>query len=144
MKSLRAFAAACLLAAPAFAEEHPAIAYRQSLMTIVGANFGPISAMVEGKIPWDDARVSRYGKDLEAAIGLDVLRGFPAGSEGGEAKPAIWRNMDDFRERLETMQVEALRLAKAASAGDRAAVETHLAETGKTCKSCHDEYKEKD
>lgn len=125
-------------------DKNPAIEYRQSLMTLVGANFGPISAMVEGKIPWDDARVAGYGEDLQAVVRLDVLRGFPEGSEGGKAKPAIWRDMADFREKLETMQTEAARLGEVARDGDRGTIAAQLEKTGKTCKACHDDYKEKD
>jgi cytochrome c556 len=128
------------------AEENPAIAYRESLMTLVGANFGPMVAMLKGEIPWDDARMAGYGKDLKAVVGLDIMRGFPPGSAEGdtEAKPGIWENPEDFKEKLEAMQMQATKLGELAAGGDRTATGDQIAATGKTCKACHDEYKKKD
>ncbi len=139
-------AAACLCSSLAVAEEHPAIEYRESLMTLVGANFGPMVAMLKGEIPWDDARMAAYGKDLKAVVGLDILRGFPPGSDQGEtrAKPGIWENLEDFQKKLEAMQTEATKLGDTAAGADRKAIGDQIAATGKTCKSCHDEYKKKD
>ena len=143
---LRVLALAALLAPAttiAHESENPALEYRQSLMHLVGANFGPINAMLEGKVPWDAAAVAAYGKDLKAVVDLNVLRGFKPGSEGGDAKPGIWTNFDDFRKKLEAMQLEARKLADVTATGDRAAIEQQFAATGKACKACHDDYREK-
>jgi len=148
---LRAAAACALLTtAPAavFADEdeNPAIAYRESMMTLIGHNFGPMQQTLEGKIPWDDARMAAWGKDLAALAGLNQMRGFPEGSDKGDthAKPEIWKNMDDFRKKMEDFQLEAAKLGKVAAGGDRKAIEEQIKATGKTCGSCHDDYKEKD
>ena len=102
-------AAVALLPAVSLAEErHPAIGYRQALMDLVYANFGPIGAMVKGDIPWDDARVAGYGKDLKAIAGLNAMRGWPAGSEGGESLPEIWSKLDEFQKKMETFQAEEI------------------------------------
>jgi cytochrome c556 len=130
--------------AAADADENPAIEYRESLMTLIANNFGPISAMVEGKIPWNAEQAAGWGKDLKALSGLNAMRGFPPGSEGGHAKPEIWGNLEDFRSKMETMQLEAAKLGDAAMGGDKAAIGEQLAAAGKACKSCHDEYKKKD
>ena len=128
----------------AHAAKNPAVGYRHSLMELYGANVGPISAMLEGKIPWNAEQMAGWGKDLKAVSGLNTMRGFPAGSEGGEALPEIWSNMDDFRQKMEAMQLEAAKLGDAAMGGDKAAIGEQLAATGKTCKSCHEKYKKKD
>lgn len=134
------------LSASALADEgeNPAIEYRQSLMTLIGANFGPMAATVEGEVPWDDARMAGWGKDLKAVSGLNAMRGFPAGSEGGHAKPEIWSNLEDFQKKMEAMQFEIAKMGDAAMSGDREAIKTQLAATGKSCKACHDDYKKKD
>jgi cytochrome c556 len=124
--------------------ENPAIEYRQSLMTLIGANFGPMAATVDGEVPWDDARMAGWGKDLEAVSGLNAMRGFPAGSEGGHAKPEIWSNLEDFRKKMQTMQLEIAKMGDAAIGGDREAIKAQVAATGKSCKACHDDYKKKD
>lgn len=145
-------AAACVLLTTApvavFADEdeNPAIAYRESMMTLIGHNFGPMQQTLEGKIPWDDARMAAWGKDLAALAGLNQMRGFPEGSDKGDthAKPEIWKNMDDFRKKMEDFQLAAAKLGKVAAGGDRKAIEEQIKATGKTCGSCHDDYKEKD
>ena len=139
-----AAAAAVLSPAVAVAEKNPAIGYRHAVMDLVYANFGPIGAMVKGEIPWDDARVAGYGKDLKAIAALNVMRGWPAGSEGGDSLPEIWTKMDDFQKKMEAFQAEASKLGDVASSGDREAIKAQFGATGKTCKSCHDAFKEDD
>lgn len=126
------------------AEKNPAIEYRESLMNLIGHNFGPMSAMMKGDIPWDAARMAGWGKDLKALSTLNAMRGFPPGSEGGDAKPAIWSNMADFEKRMQDMQREIDKLGDAAVTGDKAVIGEQMSAAGKTCKGCHDEYKEQD
>ena len=86
--------AACAFAATASVavaseDENPALAYRESMMTLIGHNFGPMQMTLEGKIPWDDARMAGYARDLAALATLNLMRGFPEGSGKGKthAKP---------------------------------------------------------
>jgi len=143
--------AACALAtmasvAMASEDENPALAYRQSMMTLIGHNFGPMQMTLEGKIPWDDARMAGYARDLAALAALNQMRGFPEGSGKGKthAKPEIWKNMDDFTKKMEEFQLAAAKLGEVSAGGDRKAIEEQVKATGKTCGSCHDDYKEKD
>ena len=54
------------------------VSYRQSLFAIVGANFGPMSAMIKGEMPWDDAQFKSFADDLAATSKLNFERGFPS------------------------------------------------------------------
>lgn len=144
LRRVIAAGAIALLPAFAIAEENPAIEYRESLMTLYGMNFGPMAAMVKGDIPWDAARMAGWGKDLKAISGLNAMRGFPAGSEGGESRPEIWQNLEDFQKKMESMQLETAKLGDLAVAGDRAAIAEQVGAAGKTCKSCHDDYKKEE
>ena len=103
--------------------------YRQSYFALVGANFGPIGAMLKGEMPWNQEQLQGFADDLSAVSTLNVLRGFPDGSDKGttRAKPAI----------CETLNV-------AVKTGDRAAIGEQVGAVGQTCKACHDEYKSKD
>jgi cytochrome c556 len=120
--------------------------YRQSLFAILGANFGPMSSMVKGEIPWDTARFKGFADDLATATTLDYMRGFPDGSDSGttRAKPAIWSNKADFEAKLKDLRTEAQKLATAAGSGDQDAIVEQFKATGGTCKACHDDYKSKD
>jgi cytochrome c556 len=77
---------------------------------------------------------------LKALSNIDVTTAFPAGSDKGttRAKPEIWSNKDDFKNKFAAMQdaVNAL------SAGDKSV--QNLGGLGQSCKACHDDYKAKD
>lgn len=120
--------------------------YRQSLFAILAANFGPMSSMVKGEIPWDSARFKGFADDLAKTTTLDFMRGFPDGSQVGQtrAKPEIWSNKADFEAKLNDLRTEAAKLAEVAAGDDQKAIMMQFQATGGTCKACHDEYKAKD
>jgi cytochrome c556 len=122
------------------------LSYRQSVFAVLGANFGPMSSMIKGEMPWNDAMFAAFAEDLATASKLDVERGFPAGSDGGRtrAKPALWDNMDDFREKMTALREESAKMAVVAASGNKKAILQQFQRTGGTCKNCHDEYKSKD
>ena len=120
--------------------------YRQSVFAILGANFGPMSSMIKGEMPWDATTFARMASDLANASTLDVARGFAPGTDGGKtrAKPELWKNMDDFNTKWAALGEESEKLAVVAASGDRKAILQQFQKTGGTCKSCHDDYKSKD
>jgi cytochrome c556 len=120
--------------------------FRQSYFALVGANFGPLAAMVKGEMPWDTALFQRFADDLATTTSMSPMRGFREGSEQGttRAKPGIWTNLADFESKFKDLQGQATKLQAAAASGDEGAMKQQVGETGKTCKACHDEYKAKD
>ncbi|PLW67295.1 c-type cytochrome [Pseudohalioglobus lutimaris] len=127
-------------------DKEPMQSYRQSYFTLVAMNFGPIGSMVKGEMPWDDARLKLFANDLATLGSMDVSRAFGPGTDKGttRAKPEIWSNQEDFRAKLEDMQGAVAALQVAAESGDRKAIAEATGVAGKSCKSCHDEYKSKD
>lgn len=120
--------------------------YRQSYFTLIAMNFGPMTAMVKGDMPWDDAKMLALAEDFAAIASVDVARAFGPGSDKGttRAKPEIWENTDDFLEKYAALQNASKGLLAAAQSGDRGAIGGAIKETGGACKACHDEYKAKD
>ncbi len=138
-----------VLLAPAAvpADETPterAIKYRQSAMTLVGANFKPMGAMLKGELEYDQAAFARHAADLAAVAGIDILRGFPTDSEGegSDAKPDIWLDWGKFERGMQRLAEQTAKLAEVAAGADRAAIKEQFAATAKTCKGCHDAFKE--
>lgn len=116
---------------------------RQSTMALIGYNFGILSAMAQGKRPYDKAEAERAAGVIPQLAALPG-RFFGEGSDQGghtKAKPEIWSHMDDFKQKLEAMQHEAGMLP--AAAGDLDSLKKQVGATGKACKSCHDDYKSK-
>jgi cytochrome c556 len=121
-----------------------AIKYRQAAMTLIGANFKPMGAMVKGDVPFNAQEFARRSKDVAAISSIDVLAAFPQDTDGAgsKAKPEIWMKWDDFKKKMGDMERETAKLAEVAKGGDAAAIKKQFGETGKTCKACHDDYKE--
>jgi cytochrome c556 len=119
--------------------------YRQSWFALVAANFGPMASMVKGEMPWDQERMEAFAEDLDTLMELDVMRGFPAGSEKGttRAKPEIWENRADFEAKMKDLRDAVDALEDVAEKGDREAIAQQVGTTGQACKACHDEYKSK-
>ena len=135
------------LCAGAQAQQKPEdiIRYRQSALFLMGAHFGPLAAMAQGKMPYDKDAAARNAAMVETMSKLPWDK-FPAGTEQGantKAKPEIWANLDDFKAKSEKMQGEVAKLAQVARGGDFNALKAQVGETGKACKACHDEYRNK-
>jgi cytochrome c556 len=149
VRHLLAVVAATTLLSPAamshFDDKEVPQSYRQSWFTLLAMNFGPMGAMAKGEIPWDESQVQGYAADLEAVTKLDLMRGFPDGSDKGttRAKPEIWKNKADFEAKLGDLRTAAAELNAAAASGDRKQITDKVGATGKACKACHDEYKAK-
>ena len=145
-KALIAAATALLLSTGALAEENRAVKYRQATMTLIGANFAPIGAMLKGEMPWSTEAAQRFSADLAAVAGVDQMRGYPAGSEGGhtKAKPEIWLDIDTFKEKMDAFQSAAAKLGEAGATGDKGAIAAAFKDAAETCKGCHKEYKSKE
>ncbi|QFU75494.1 cytochrome c [Halioglobus maricola] len=149
--TLLAVAGATVLAASVQVTAHmdtdePMQAYRQSYFNLVAMNFGPIGKMLKGEMEWDDAKVKMFASELGALGSMDVGRAFAPGTDKGttRAKPGIWENKDDFTAKLNDMREALASLSTAAESGDKKAIGAAAGAAGKSCKSCHDEYKSKE
>jgi cytochrome c556 len=147
MQSIVALAATLTLVAaagPTLADSHSkAIDYRSSVMTVFKWNMGPMGDMVDGEIPYDKETFARHARDLAAAAHLDLLAGFPEGSDEGEtdALPDIWLDWAGFQEKYQALKRATAELSDAAG-GDLEAVKPKVATVGKACKSCHRAFKD--
>ena len=72
---------------------------------------------------------------------------FGPGTDKGaptKADTKIWSEMDKFKDKADKMQAEVRKLAQTAKSGDEAAIKAATGDTGKACKSCHDDYRLKE
>jgi cytochrome c556 len=128
----------------AFAQSNP-IAERQELMKSNGKAAKLVTDMIKGEQPYDAKAAADAMKSVHDNIGTFVTL-FPVGSETGaktRALPAIWKNKKDFEDWGKQLQEDTGK-AQAAAAGGVDSMKTALAEVGKTCNGCHDDYREKD
>ena len=146
---LLAAAIALAGAGTAFAQQAPKpetlIKWRQSAFQVVAWNSGRIKANLDGEYNKDQVIKSA---DVIAAIagsGLGSL--FPAGTETGKGwhdttvKADLFANPAKVAQRSADFAKEANELLRIASSGDAAAVKDQFARLQKTCKSCHDDFR---
>lgn len=61
-----------------------------------------------------------------------------------KAKAAIWKQPAEFKAGQAALTEQAAKLAKAAAGQDLAAIKAQTQVLGRTCKGCHDKYREED
>lgn len=122
-----------------------AIEARQGLLLVMAQYFGPIVAMAKGEIPFDAAAIERNaGKIAVLAPMLPDVFSRDTSDSGieTEAKADIWADYDDFTAKAATTAERAEALAAAATQG-RGATMKAIGALGGSCKSCHDDYRQK-
>ncbi len=147
MNKIAAMGLAGLLAAVSTtaiaAKPEDAINYRQGVFSAVKWHFGTMGEVVKGKQDYDAEDFARRA-DIVAQLSKLPLEGFVAGSYEGEtdALPAIEENWDQFEGGMNKFIETADALAAAAKTGDMDQIRPALGEVGKTCKGCHDNFKD--
>jgi len=122
-------------------EKSDAAKYRHEVMEAMGSSFGNFILLYMNKVDQPDAHLiaNAQALALSASLTADLV---PAGSEGGEALPAIWDEMDEYQKYAEEVANNTAALADAAEAGDKAAMGKAFKAAGKSCKGCHDKFRE--
>lgn len=134
---------AALAGGAAFAADP--IETRKATMKAIGGAFGGVMVkMVKGETPYDAAAAKAAGATmLEKANSIDIATLFPKGSEtGGDttASPKIWSDAAGFKAALDKLKTTVAAQAPNADKGlDQ--LKVAVAEMGKACKGCHDEYR---
>ena len=137
---------ACAFAGAAHAQAakpEQVLKYRKALYSVIGWNFGPMSAMAQGKVPYDAAEFARRAERV-AAVAPMLSEAFPAESKGvanSELKPEMWANRADFDAKMKDLVERSAALATVAKSGDFEKSKAAFMQTAQTCKACHDKYK---
>ncbi|MEO5735511.1 MAG: cytochrome c [Rubrivivax sp.] len=137
--------AASLPAAAQFRNAEDAVEYRQSAFTVMGAHFGRIGAMVQGKAPYDAAAAAQNA-EVVAFVSKLPYAGFVEGTSDtkkGSAKASIWTERAKFDAAAKKMQDEAAKLAVAAKSGGMDTLKPAFLAVAESCKACHDDYRNK-
>lgn len=131
-------------AAAQFAKPEDAVKYRKAAFTVMGAHFGRLGAMAQGKVPFD-AKTAAENAEVVADVAKLPWAAFGEGTDGGEtkAKPEIWKQGAKFKEYSDKLQAESVKLAAAAKTGREDAFKAAFTATAGTCKTCHDDFRAK-
>lgn len=125
-----------------FQKPEDAVKYRKAAYTVMGAHFGRLNGMAQGKIPFD-AKAAADSADVVARMSSLPYAGFGDGTDKGEtrAKPEVWKDADKFKAAAAKNQEETGKLLIAAKSGNLDQIKAAVGATGKTCKGCHDDFR---
>ena len=133
------------LGAPVSGEQAKTLMHdRHERMEEIGDAMKLITRELKGEAP-DLARV-REGAGTIARLAPQVSGWFPPGTGPDvgktEAKAEIWQKPEDFVAKTRAFQQAAQRFSAAAQGSDLAAIRAAHGDLGKSCKACHDLYRE--
>lgn len=117
---------------------------RQSAMVLIGKYWGPLAGMPTGKAPYNAERVATNAPILEVLSKMP-WDGFTADTkdEKTRALPAVFTDAAKFKDGADAMQRSVSNLVKVSKGTDEAATKAAIAEVGKTCAGCHDNFRAK-
>jgi cytochrome c556 len=149
-KSVLAGIALTVLAGAVLAQMKPEeqIKNRQASYRFMAWNMGKIKANIDGQYNATQVTAAANAIAAVANSGLGAL--FGPGTDKGtgfhetHVKPAFFKEGDKVKELAIAFNKEANELQTVAAMGDAAAVKEQFGKLGKTCKACHDKYREED
>ena len=117
---------------------------RMDLMKSMGDRMKNMGDMVKGKVAFDSASIAASAQEIKQAA-PEITHLFPEGSshKPSEALPRIWEERGKFDELTENMILEAGKLSDVAVSGDRRSIMVQFTKLGKTCSSCHTDFRKK-
>lgn len=140
-----ALALGCAIAVEALAQANPnqLISQRKGAMNLQAKYFGPLLAMVQGRVPYDARTAQRNVDYLAVLVQLpwdDFQPSTVGTSRRTDAKEDIYKEPAKFKAGIDTLQAEVQKLAAAARAGDQSAVNAAVRNVGRSCNSCHEAF----
>lgn len=153
MSSLRyCFALLALASVPASAEDEDidprvVIESRQSALRDIGEAFKVINDALKKSNP-ALAKIREQAQLIES-LSKHQAKWFPEGTGQdadviNAAKDEIWEQPEKFKAGQVAMSAEAAKLVKISAGDDLAAIKKQAQALGKTCKACHDTFREED
>lgn len=139
------------LAGTSFAADDPllkAIKARQGEMQLRSFNAGPLFGMAKGEIDYDAEMAGKLANNLKLLLDLDMSRSWPKGSDNENyagkttALPKIWTTYPEIGEYGKKYAMAVNELA-AVAGSSQDALRSKIGALGKSCKGCHDEFREK-
>jgi len=139
------------LALPLMAAKDPnkgAIEARKGEMQLRAFSAGPLFAMAKGKMPYDAAKAQMMADNLvklmEVNIGSAWVKGTDNKAYPGDTTtlPKLWTTYPEIMQYGKKYAEAVNELAAVAGQGEKA-LKSKVGALGKSCKGCHDEFREK-
>lgn len=119
-----------------------AVKYRQSAFTLLGVHFSSVGATVRGKKPFNAKEVAAEISLINSLVNLP-WEAFGPGTDGGNARPEIWKKDEEFKAGVERLKKDIAGLNEAGKSGQLDNIKKAYGDAAQSCKACHDNYKKK-
>ena len=118
---------------------------RQSVLTVIGWNVGPMAGMVKERMPYDAKQFQLHAERV-AYMSTMLAEAFRPDTRGAaietEALDGIWEDFAEFEDLANAMRAKADSLYAAAGEADLEVSKAAFVELGQSCKNCHDKFRE--
>jgi len=144
-------ASGLLVTLPGFAAKDPnlgLIKARQAEMQLRKYSAVPLFGMAKGEVAYDAERAAKLASNLKALLDLDMGETWAQGTDSdaypdeSDSKKAIWTTYPEIGKYGKEYAQAVNELAAVAGKG-MDAMKPKAQAVGKTCKGCHDEFREK-
>ena len=138
------------LAAPGFAAKDPnlkLIKARQGEMQLRSFNVGPLFGMAKGKMEYNAELAATLANNLKTQLELDMGRAWKKGTGNDAysgkttALPKIWTTYPEIAD-YGKKYAKAINELAAVAGNDVDSLKAKMGAVGKSCKGCHDEFRE--
>jgi cytochrome c556 len=139
------------LSVPGMAAKDPnksAIKARQGEMQLRAFNAGPLFAMAKGKMEYDADKASMLANNLVKLLDIDIRSAWVKGTDNENypdnttSLPKIWTTYPEIGKYGKKYATAVRELAAVAGEG-KSKLKSKIGALGKSCKGCHDEFREK-
>ncbi len=120
----------------AYADDQDVVDYRRHIMITLREEVAVLSMILEQRAPTDGLVTHAQ---ILATTAATAKLAFEQQIPGGEAKPNVWANWDNFSKRMDELVATTADLAKSAQDSGATAVATKI--KALNCESCHDTYR---
>jgi cytochrome c556 len=131
-------------AAEALAQPNPntLISQRKGAMYLQGKYFGPIFAMSQGRVPFDQRIAQRNAEYLTVITQLawDDFQPGTIGLPNTSAKEEVLSDPARFKTRYEALQAEVQKLNAAVKSGDQNMLKASANGIASACNACHEAF----
>ncbi len=145
------FAIGLSLSLPGLAAKDPkkgAIKARQGEMQLRAYFAGPLFAMAKGKMEYDAAKASMLADNLVKLLDIDIRSSWVKGTDNENypddttTLPKLWTTYPEIGKYGKKYATAVRELAAVAGQGE-AQLKSKIGALGKSCKGCHDDFREK-
>ncbi len=126
-----------------FAKPEFAIKYRKSVMFLIVQHFGRMSAMVNEKGSYNKEAFTDNAMVVETLSRLPWQAFMVPGTDKGDTtlKSSAFEQQAKFSELAQIFEKQSTDLVLKAKSGDFDAIKTQFGEVGKSCKTCHSQFR---